>query len=92
MYKILSVSTLIPMQVAFAYGDDPLQTCSVSVDARNKAVYMADGSRPCISLEQAILDHIRPVTVEAPEIPQEILSKIQQVRAGYRNQFPGCDQ
>lgn len=88
-YQVLSASSLMRMLITFTKIDDvsnePL-TIGVNVDYVNDRIYFDENDLlndiDKEELEAEILSNLRPPLIEAPEMPPEILRKIQEVKSG----------
>lgn len=94
-YQIQSLSPVVTMAVTFRrpveeYGEEaePI-SLTVSVDYLRNRVFFEGAGIPGIdyfALEQAILAYIQPHKAAAPEVPPDILARIDKLRQGdYQN-------
>lgn len=92
MYRILSAHTYVEMIVNFEDAEGNQHFERISVSQRDGRVNFHDGSKQLdyASLEQAILEYVRPKPIEAAVIPTNALEKIRQIK-NYTPQFPGYD-
>lgn len=88
-YQVLSASSLIKMLITFKKIDEMVDepiTIGVNVDYLNDRIYFDESELlkdiDKDELEAEILSNLRPPLIEAPEMPPELLQKIQDVRSG----------
>lgn len=85
-YQVTSATTLMRMNVTFNQidGSDPISIV-VSVDYANDRIFFEGDPIPNIDydeLQEEILAYLRPPMLEAPELPKDILQRIQEVQSG----------
>jgi hypothetical protein len=84
-YKIVSSSNIITMVINFKDENDENKTVNVGVDYLMSKVYFFDEISKKIGydeLEKTILNHIIPDICDLPEIPEDLLIKVDEIRQG----------
>lgn len=91
-YKILSTSSIFPISISFLKKEEEIDeskvvTIRANIDYSNNRVYFDPLPEECadidlVSMEEEILDFIRPPEIDTPEIVYELLEKARQVSSG----------
>jgi len=85
-YKILSVSSLVPLAVEIKdeQGIEPSTVLNVKIDYRSEKVYFESPPEglDLNALERQIIDYFKPPVVEIPSVYYDYLEKIKEVRSG----------
>lgn len=84
MIKINSANPLFRMQVDFSVNELNY-SLNVDVDYQNRKVIFDDpnfeSDKIKKEIEEAILDYLQPQNLETPEVPIELLQKIQSLKS-----------